>query len=341
MKKVSVIIPIYKGKKYVNKIFEQIEQQTCKNLEVIFIDDGSGDGSAEVIADKIAEIEDKAALNTESSGSGTSENCYKIISQSNTGQGGARNRGIKESTGDYLLFMDQDDYIKSDYIERLLEIAERDMCDIVISGYEHVTPEGGIREHVELVNNDWCRFMNITPWGKIYRRDFVVRENIRFLPVPLGEDIYFNVLSYSHAGKVSYTDYVGYQWVINDASVSNTVHKSVSEESDILILFDELAKMDTAGKWMRDETFRFFMLKTGIFHILYAAKATPYKRLLQYRTDIFKWLNTRMSGAENNKLVSWNGPEGERAGVRHAIYIYMLLRKMHLDGAFLWAFHLI
>ncbi|WP_026664671.1 glycosyltransferase family 2 protein [Butyrivibrio sp. FC2001] len=328
MKKVSVIIPIYNGEKYIDGIFRQIGAQTYKNLEVLFIDDGSKDNSASGIKENILGSKVEEGIQ------------YRLVSQENTGQGGARNRGIKEATGDYLLFMDQDDRIKADYIERLLEVAEKNDSDIVISGYEHVTPDGEVREHVELINNEWCRFMNITPWGKIYRREFVERENIRFLPVPLGEDIYFNVLSYSHTDKVSYTGYVGYQWVINGTSVSNTVHRRVSEESNILTLFDALSRMDSAKKWMQDDQFRFFMLKTGIFHVLYAAKGTPVEELLGYRDDVFKWLCDKMPGLEKNRLITWNGPEGERASVARPIFIYMMLRRMGLDGVFLRLFHL-
>ena len=328
MKKVSVIIPIYNGQNYIESIFDQIGAQTYQELEVLLINDGSTDDSAIVIADMIS----KAA-----SGNGVE---FKLINQDNTGQGGARNRGIEEATGDYLLFVDQDDRIKNDYIKQLLDVAEDNTSDIVISGYEHITSDGEVKEHVELINGEWCRFMNITPWGKIYRRDFIKRENIRFLPVPLGEDIYFNILCYSHTDKVSFTKYVGYKWVINENSVSNTVHRQVSQESHILRLFDALYKMDTAEKWMMDEQFRFFMIKTGIFHILYAAKDTDIKQLLKYRTDIFDWLNEKMPGIEKNNLLTWNGPEGERGQVARPIFFFFLLRKIGLDSMFLRLFHM-
>ena len=326
VKKVSVIIPIYNGENYIDNIFRQIGAQTYQELEVLLINDGSTDESASAIEERIGEAGSR---------------CFRLISQSNSGQGGARNRGIEEATGDYLLFVDQDDHIKPDYIERLLEVAENNNSDIVISGYEHITVSGEVREHVELTNSEWCRFMNITPWGKIYRRDFVVRENIRFLPVPLGEDIYFNVLCYSHTNKVTYTGYVGYQWVINENSVSNTVHREVSEETHILRLFDALGRMDTAGKWMQEEQFRFFMLKTGIFHILYAAGDTDAKTLLTYRDDIFAWLSDRMPDIEKNRLITWSGPDGERSSVARPIFIYMMLRRLRLDGAFLRVFRLL
>lgn len=333
MTKISVIIPIYNGENYIQRLFDQICAQTFRNLEVIMVNDGSADNSQKVIAEYIEGYGRRSE-------DGEGDISFRLITQSNTGQGGARNRGIEEATGEYLIFMDQDDYIAPDYFLRLLDTAERTSADLVISGYEHVTADREVREHVELINNAWCRFMNITPWGKIYRRDFVMRENIRFLPVPLGEDIYFNVLCYSHTERVSFTNYVGYQWVINEQSVSNTVHKSVSSEANIIDLFDALAGMDTADKWMRDEEFEFFMLKTGIFHILYAAGGTDTKDLLTYEDQIFKWLDEHMPGIENNSLISLHAPAGERSSVRRAVYVFMLLKRLHLDRIFLRVFRL-
>lgn len=339
MKKVSVIIPVYNGDKFIENILKQLSNETHDNLEVVFVDDGSKDDSGKILDRVKSEQGAIIEPNTENRCTRIFGNIKNIIvvHQDNSGQGGARNRGIIEATGEYILFMDQDDRIKPDYIEKLYDVAENTGCDMVISGYEHVSTNGEVKEHVELVNNEWCRFMNITPWGKIYRRSFVEEENIKFLPVSLGEDIYFNVLCYSHARNVAYTDYVGYQWVINESSVSNTVHRKLSDESNILILFNELIKMDTANNWIRDEQFRYFFIKTGIFHVLYAAKGTDSKALLEYNRDVFSWLTDHL-GNTDNSLIAWNTPSGERANVRHVVYIFMKLRKLHLDRIFLRAF---
>ncbi|WP_029323421.1 glycosyltransferase [Butyrivibrio sp. AE3004] len=324
--KVSVIIPIYNGSIYIENLFDQFDRQTYTRLEILFIDDGSTDGSDQIINNMIL-------------GREISSKQYRLIIQQNTGQGGARNRGIEEATGDYLVFVDQDDYIKEDYIEQLLKKATLSDCDIVISGYEHVTIGGEVKEHVELTNSEWCRFMNITPWGKIYRTAYVIENKIRFLPVPLGEDIYFNILCYSLAKQIAFTDYVGYQWVINEKSVSNTVHKAVSEESNVLRLFEALINMDSAENWTKDDQYRYFILKTGIFHLLYAAKDTTVKRLLEYRDEIFQWMDHNIPGIEKNELISYNKPVGERTGVRYAVFIFMILRRLRLDGMFLRFFH--
>jgi glycosyltransferase involved in cell wall biosynthesis len=284
---VSVIIPVFNGKEYIEGLFDQLKLQTYRNIEVLFIDDGSMDGSADVIDELISKYAADSNAYEKDDETVSEGISFRLVSQANKGQGGARNRGVEEAVGKYIAFMDQDDHIKEDYICSLLDVAVKNSSDIVISGYEHVTFQGDVKEHVELVNNEWCRFMNITPWGKLYLRDFIISEGIRFLPVPLGEDIYFNVQCYLHARTVSYTSYVGYKWTINDESVSNTVHKRVNDETSVIRLYGALAGIDNPKEWMQDSQYGYFLIKTGIFHILYEAKSTPIKEVLQYRHDIF------------------------------------------------------
>ncbi len=338
---VSVIIPIFNGEKYIEGLFDQLKFQTYRNLEVLFIDDGSADGSSHVISELINEYVLDCSLYEKDDEAETESISFRLVRQANAGQGGARNRGIEEAAGKYIAFVDQDDHIKEDYICSLLDVAVKNNSDIVISGYEHVTSAGEVKEHVELINNEWCRFMNITPWGKMYLKDFIISEGIRFLPVPLGEDIYFNIQCYLHARTVTYTSYVGYKWTINDGSVSNTVHKRVNDETSVIRLYDALAGIDNPKEWMQDSQYGYFLIKTGIFHLLYAAKNTPIKEVLQYRNDIFAWLDAHVPGFDRNELISWGKPMGERPSVRHAVYIYMMLRRLHLDRFFLGLFHLL
>ncbi len=322
---VSVIVPVYNGSQYIDRIIDNVLRQTYRHLEVLFIDDGSTDGSADIIRDKIGSL-DEVALSSIN---------FRVISQPNMGQGGARNTGIDNASGDYLLFMDQDDYIESEYIDMLVKHAVYTDADMIFSGYKHVDSNGNVLDQAVLTNDDWCRFMNITPWGKIYKCSYIRDNNIRFLPVPLGEDIYFNVRAYSHTDKAVHSDYVGYSWLLNESSVSNTTHRRYDEKANMVTLFKTMSKMDGAEKWMADKTFEFFILKTALFHILYLAGYESNKKLLSYRDDVFRWIKKYFPDYKYNKLIGWNKPDGERANVRHVIAMYMLMHRVGVDKAFL------
>ena len=117
--KLSVIMPVYNTEKYLQKSIESVIRQTYKDIEVILVDDGSTDGSGE-ICNQYAEA----------------YNNFKVIHQENGGNVSARCRGAKEAMGEYVTFMDSDDWIAEDMYEELMKSAEEEKCDIVSqSGY--------------------------------------------------------------------------------------------------------------------------------------------------------------------------------------------------------------
>ena len=114
-KLISIIIPIYNVEKYLKKCIESVINQTYKNIEIILINDGSTDGSGK-ICDEYA-IKDKR---------------IKVSHNENGGVAVARNKGIKMSTGDYIVFVDSDDFISNEYCEKMLEAVLRNNADIAI-----------------------------------------------------------------------------------------------------------------------------------------------------------------------------------------------------------------
>ena len=111
---VSVIIPVYNVEKYLEECIDSVLAQTYQNIEIILVDDGSTDSSG-LICDRYAE------KNTNIS----------VIHQKNSGLSAARNSGLNKANGDYIYFLDSDDYISADAIEKLFSIAENDKSDIV------------------------------------------------------------------------------------------------------------------------------------------------------------------------------------------------------------------
>ena len=113
MKKVSIIIPIYNVEKYLRKCVDSVICQTYKNLEIILVDDGSPDSCPE-ICDSYVDLDSR----------------IKVIHKQNGGLSDARNTGIDMSSGEYITFVDSDDYIENDMIEILISTLEENHCDI-------------------------------------------------------------------------------------------------------------------------------------------------------------------------------------------------------------------
>lgn len=220
--KISVIVPAYNVQKYLKRCIESLLSQNYKIYELIIVDDGSTDGTAE-IADKFAEKYD----------------FIKVIHKRNAGLGMARNTGIDNATGEYLLFLDSDDYFNSDLIMHFVEAAKENYADALISGYEKVDESGQITgrlqyaeayyQHEEIQREFLPRMLGSLPsisdsismgaTNVLYNAEIIRKYKIRFVSEReyISEDIVFNILFYLKAKNVyllSHTDYK-YQTTIN------------------------------------------------------------------------------------------------------------------------------
>ena len=200
MEKVSIIIPIYNSDKTIDRCLKSIINQTYRNIEVICINDGSFDNSYKILQNY---------LRTDSR--------IKVINQTNKGVSSARNNGIKNSTGKYIMFVDADDYLKNNMIELLVKSIKKDSSDLLICNYD-VKCKNYIKEHKSIKNDkvmnkkeflkDYGKFQKgeliNQPWNKLY-----IKSKIRKLfdeSMCLGEDLIFNVNYIENIEKISYID---------------------------------------------------------------------------------------------------------------------------------------
>lgn len=187
--KISIIVPIYNTEKYLSKCLNSIIAQTLKEIEIICIDDGSNDNSLTVIQE-YARIDKR----------------IKIITQNNQKQGTARNKGIESARGEYIGFVDSDDYIQEDFFEKLYSIAKSYGADISCASiirkrdnsqkyrlkYNNTYVVKDINEKLKIctsISGDYS--WNV--WNKIYRKDFLLSNNIYFEENVYFEDVNFTI----------------------------------------------------------------------------------------------------------------------------------------------------
>jgi len=187
--KVSVIVPVYNCEKYLPKCLESILDQTYKNIEIVIVNDGSIDGS------------EKIALHYKEK-----DKRISYYYQNNSGPSVARNKGIFNSTGEYLVFVDSDDTVENYYIEYLLKKMLSSDYDLVCSGYKDISEFGLLKrtdfnfensitlhEFIETV----CRGTGGVLWGKIYKKEIIIKHNIMMdKKIFMCEDLIF-VLQYA------------------------------------------------------------------------------------------------------------------------------------------------
>lgn len=187
---ISIIVPVYNTEKYLYKCCDSILKQEYNDYEVLLIDDGSTDQSAN-ICDYYASI----------------DNRFKVIHKTNSGVSSTRNLGIEKSTGEFITFIDSDDYIAIDYLNQLIK---HNSYDLVVGGSTNINKNDEIisyslNNQIKVEENDnFIKLFNTidkslildAPWNKLFRRSIIMNSNIRFnTDLNYGEDKLF-ILNY-------------------------------------------------------------------------------------------------------------------------------------------------
>lgn len=227
MEKISVIIPVYNDEKYLKECLNSIIKQTYKNLEIILVDDGSTDGTAEICE----HYRDK-------------DERIRVLHKENEGIGPSRNAGLAMATGEYVLFVDGDDWITSDHIEGLYNLLKKYNADIAVGNFEEYKQKSSMfsfwineKQYFEKCYSvqDWFKleydstFFNLSlvfvvPWDKLYKRSLFM--NIAYPVSKTTEDDFTTWKIYLLANKIAYENKAIYYHRLHEGSISNKFDKS-------------------------------------------------------------------------------------------------------------------
>lgn len=225
MARVSVVIPVYNIERHLRQCLDSVAGQSLRDIEVICVDDGSTDDSPKILADYASK-----------------DSRFQVITQFNAGPGAARNTGMAKATGEYLIFLDSDDWFEPDFLERMVAKAESTEADVTICRAAEFDSETGrelpsewmlkseylpgatfspedIAEHIFQFTYGW-------PWDKLYRAGFVKRAGFCYPALPNSEDLVFVFQGLALAEKIAVVETVLVHHRVNRASsVSNSRHR--------------------------------------------------------------------------------------------------------------------
>lgn len=208
--KLSVLIPVYNTRKYLLRCINSILLIKEIKYEIVLVDDGSIDGASE-LCDELAKKNENIS----------------VIHQKHSGLGAARIAGILASKGDFIGFIDSDDYINSQFYERLISLIDSDnSIDIAIGGVVRVETDGRkIKYALDSSPMSWSDYylaleflykgFNWSLCDKIYSRQLFTREILQNWPSGYGEDLYVNSLLFPKARKISFLPLYGYNYCMN------------------------------------------------------------------------------------------------------------------------------
>lgn len=245
MPKVSFIIPVYKMEQYLPRVFDALQAQTFGDFEAIFVDDGSPDHSG-AMCDEFAAKDSR----------------IKVIHQPNGGVAKARNTALDNATGDYLFFLDPDDWIEPNALEVLVDTATRNDADIVMFGMHFDTYDADGKLISSVIKNSGfegvfrdepCKrlFDKIATSHliiiKMMRRGLIEEHHCRFRPLNLGEDGVFFADVYRHNPNclVVIGDALYHYTNARSGSLSNSFHPERLEQSFVL----SSAIRDVVSEW--------------------------------------------------------------------------------------------
>ncbi|PGO33392.1 hypothetical protein CN984_04700 [Bacillus cereus] len=209
--KISIIVPVYNVAEYLEKCVESILNQTFVDFELILVNDGSKDQSGE-ICDEFAEKDSR----------------IKVIHKKNAGLSVARNTGINAARGEYIGFVDSDDWIDPDMYEALYESCELSRSEISIIGMREVSEEGKtLMEYIPVHVNLKEILKRAYAWNKLFKRELFVNNNLYFMEGKYYEDLELIPKLFIKCNKVTNVNKVGYNYLKRRGSITSDRNEKI------------------------------------------------------------------------------------------------------------------
>lgn len=246
----SIVIPIYQVEEYLERCVASVREQTYSFIEIILVDDGSPDKCPEM-CDQYAQADSR----------------IKVIHKKNGGLSDARNVGLKEASGTYVVFLDSDDYIERDFLEKISVLAKKEY-DVLVG--KCVVKGGPAMRHCELPNNYVCTGSDylkdalrqkgapMAAWLNVYRTEFLRENGLFFKEGILHEDEQFTPRVFLAAQTVCVTGVVFYNYIIRSGSI--TMQKDLRRNAKDL--FETCCEHEVRYKQIKDNELRKLLLNT-------------------------------------------------------------------------------
>lgn len=286
MKLVSVIVPVYRSEQYLGRCVDSLISQSYGNLEIILVDDGSPDACP-------AMCDEYAARDAR----------IKVIHKENAGQGYARNDALRIATGDYVTFVDSDDWIEADHIERLACEMTRTGADIVLGTLRSVSPDGVEKLHTlyaekKIYDRDTLRRELLLPLigpeadfpddvqidssccSNMYSMELIKKNELLYPSEreAVAEDTFFNIFCLAHADKAVVTEEAGYCYYDNNKSTSRKYdRRRFGRTLEFYRRLNETAEQCGFGSEAELRVIRSFLMKIRVAIRLAATSDMKYK----------------------------------------------------------------
>ena len=333
--KLSIIVPIYNVAPYLRKCVDSLLMQDITDYEIILVDDGSPDECPEICDQYAASYpsefkgqeNSKAAPHASTPYTLHSTPSIRVIHQANAGLSAARNAGIAAATGDYIMFVDSDDYLQPNVLGALLAQAERDNLDVLRFRYQNVRESGEVFVPHEGMKTDYnnysseptdgLTFLNNRMWVQCYVVQFLVRREIvlqeQFTPGIYFEDTDWTPRMLLRAKRVASTDMVVYNYLWREGSITlsqKDVKKMRKQLQDKLAL---IGKLNILGNRVANRRWFDGMISGLVINVVgiiaqyfYKERKEYIKQIKSYGVLPIKNINVAPRAVKKLKLVNFS-----------------------------------
>ena len=262
MPKISVIIPIYNVEGFLPRCLDSIINQTFDDIEIICVNDGSTDGSLKIL-EHYADMDKR----------------IKIISQPNAGQSVARNNGLKHVQGEYISFIDSDDWIDKEYYEHLYNLITKKNADIAVANVKitdgQIVSELGTKNLI--ANNLDEKLENLSTggvWDKIFKTKLFTENNLSFPNGRYYEDNIIALQTAYYSDKMVFTNAVAYYYFINQTGTCRSIDKFEKKCADRIYSAIQMMDFAKLHHFEQMKELKDFILRTVVADFI--SKKSPY-----------------------------------------------------------------
>jgi len=292
--KLSIIVPVYGVEKYIDKCLNSLVKQSLKEIEIIVVNDGTKDNSQKIIDKYVKKYPDK----------------IKSYIKENGGQGSARNYGLKKTTGEYIGYVDSDDFVEKDMYKKLYNKAKENNYDIVVCGNYNVSEDYQNKNIDAFINNYNTDLENIffgkmAVWNKIYKRDILIKNKLEFKEKVWYEDLAFTLKAIMNSNTFAFIDEPLYDYLIREGSTMN--NSNVQRNLEILDAFNDILSYIQHNK--KEEYFskiEFLAIDhiyiSAIVRVLKAEADDKVKR--ETINKLIDYMNKKFPNYKNNKYIN-------------------------------------
>lgn len=275
--KLSIIAAVYNLEKYLPRCLDALVNQTLKEIEILCVDDGSTDSAPQIIEDYKNRY----------------PNLIKVFHKENGGEFTTRNYGLERAVGEYVTFVDTDDWVEPNWAEKLYNAAKENNADLAVCGFERIDLETNRVVATNMTNfgnsvknispdDDYLLFINPAPWNKVYKREKI--KDLSFLPFRGFNDTMFLASCYTKMSKIAFVPDVLYHYYLRyDSQIHSVNENDVDNLKKYLLsvknLYIESNKYEQM-KYILD-TFAFLHLGTSVMYRVSYDKSVDMKKMLK------------------------------------------------------------